>query len=683
MAPQRWGGGETEVSGSDEVVIPEVSEGTYYIGYLVDSTGVVDEVADETEDAEKNNSSDPPRSIAITPSGCRTATILGINSSRQDTISSAGETDYFRIDLSSSGTLTAFTTGATDTVGNLRDSNCSTLTSEDDGGLDTNFRLSRQLNGGTYYVSVRHSDPEETFGSYRIHVEFQESSVVFVANFVNGNDDALNSRVYLWNPLANAGEVTVRVFTLPSTGGTAQELTEVPLSLGILGAKSAVNIKVAEDILAPLGRRPYTEDGGDLTLEFTIKGADARGSAQVFSSSFASGTYPLQGIPSTSAGSPTVLVANFVNGNDAALNSRVYLFNPSASAGNVTVRVFTLPVTGGVAQELTEAPLSLGALEARSALNIKVAEDILAPLGRLPYTEDDGDLTLEFTVEAADVRGAAQVSSPSFSFGVYALQEIPSTSAGSPTVLVANFTNGNSDFFNSRVYLFNPSASAGNVTVRVFTLPLSGGTARELTTAPLFLGTLGAKSALNVRLAEDILDLLGTPLPYIEDGGNLTLEFTVTAADVRGAAQVFSPSFSFGTYPLQEIPFFSAGSPTVLVANFTNGNDDAFNSRVYLWNPSTSPGKVTVRVFTLRLKDLTARELTTTPLDLGTLAAKSALNLKLAEDILGLLGTTLPYIEDGGNLTLEFTIEAPDVRGASQVFSPSFGFGTSPLQVIQ
>ncbi len=49
----------------------------------------------------------------------------------------------------------------------------------------------------------------------------------------------------------------------------------------------------------------------------------------------------------------TVLVANFLNGNDAAFNSRVYLFNPSPSAGNVTVRVFTLPLIGGLAQELT------------------------------------------------------------------------------------------------------------------------------------------------------------------------------------------------------------------------------------------------------------------------------------------------------------------------------------------
>ena len=38
---------------------------------------------------------------------------------------------------------------------------------------------------------------------------------------------------------------------------------------------------------------------------------------------------------------------------------------------------------------------------------------------------------------------------------------------------------------------------------------------------------------------------------------------------------------------------------------------------------------------------------------------------------------------DGGNLTLEFTIQAADVRGAAQVFSSSFAFGTVPLQVIQ
>ena len=506
-----------------------------------------------------------------------------------------------------------------------------------------------------------------------------------VANFSNGNNGAFNSRVYLWNPSESSGDVTVRVFTLPLTGGLAQELTAAPLNLGTLGAKSALNVKVAKDILAPLGiTLPYTNNGGNLTLEFTIEVADVRGAAQVFSSSFAFGVYPLQEIPSTSSGSPTVLVANFMNGNSDAFSSRAYLFNPSDSDGTVTVRVFTLPLSEGTAQELTGPPLDLGTLGARSALNLKLAEDILTPLGiTTPYTTDGGNLTLEFTIEVADVRGAAQVFSSSFAFGVYPLQEIPSTSSGSPTVLVANFMNGNSDAFSSRAYLFNPSDSDGTVTVRVFTLPLSEGTAQELTGPPLDLGTLGARSALNLKLVEDILIPLGIALPYTTDGGNLTLEFTIQAADARGAAQVLSSDFAFGTYPMQEIPSTSSGSPTVLVANFMNGNDAALNSRVYLWNPSLSAGSVTVRVFTLPLTAGVAQELTTAPLDLGTLGAESARNLKLVEDILTPLGIPAPYVTDGGNLTLEFTIQAADVRGAAQVFSSSFAFGTVPLQVIQ
>jgi len=252
-----------------------------------------------------------------------------------------------------------------------------------------------------------------------------------------------------------------------------------------------------------------------------------------------------------------------------------------------------------------------------------------------------------------------------------------------PTVLVANFMNGNNGVLNSRVYLYNASGSAGDITVRVFTLPLNGGRPQELTTTPLGLGILGAKSAVNLKLVEDILTALGITTPYLDNGGNLTLEFTIQAANVRGTAQVFSSDFAFGTYPLQEIPSTSAGSPTVLIASFMNGNDSAFNSRVYLWNPSQSAGSITVRVFTLPIVGGLAQELTTAPLDLGTLAAKSGLNIKVAEDILTLLGIPTPYITDGGNLTLEFTIQAADVVGAAQVFSSDFGFGTYPLQTIQ
>ncbi len=253
----------------------------------------------------------------------------------------------------------------------------------------------------------------------------------------------------------------------------------------------------------------------------------------------------------------TVLIASFLNGNTDFFRSRVYLFNPSASAGIVCGRLFTLPRTDGLAQELTNTPLDLGTLAARSALNLRL-EDILAellPLG--PYVTDNGNLILELTIGSADVKGAAQVfnNSLTLAFGTYPLQAVPSTSAGSPTVLVANFLNGNTDFFRSRIYLFNPSVSDGPVTVRVYTLPRTDGQAEELTTSPHPLGTLAARSALNIRL-EDILDDLLPPGPYVTDNGNLILEFTIGAADVIGAAQVFNNSLTlaFGTYPLQMIP---------------------------------------------------------------------------------------------------------------------------------
>ncbi len=322
--------------------------------------------------------------------------------------------------------------------------------------------------------------------------------------------------------------------------------------------------------------------------------------------------------------------------------------------------------------------VDLGILAPTSARNVKLAEDILAPLGiPLPYTDDGGNLTVEFTIEAANVRGAAQVFSSDMAFGTYPLQPVPTTSGPGPTVLVANLMNGNSAAFNSRAYLWNPSANAGAVTVRVFTLPLTG---VSTLLGQLDLGILGAESARNIKLAEDILAPSGILLPYTGDGGNLAVEFTIDAPNVQGAAQVFSSDLAFGTYPLQEIPATSGPDPSVLVAHFMNGNNDAFYSRVYLWNPSAVAADVTVRVFTLPIKGGTPQELTIAPFNLGTLGAESGRNIRLAEDILAVLGIPVPYTDDGGNLMLEFTVEVPDVKGAGQVFSLDLAFGTYTLQ---
>ena len=44
------------------------------------------------------------------------------------------------------------------------------------------------------------------------------NGTVFLANFVNGNNDMFHSRVYLFNHGPVSGDITVRAFTLPTSG---------------------------------------------------------------------------------------------------------------------------------------------------------------------------------------------------------------------------------------------------------------------------------------------------------------------------------------------------------------------------------------------------------------------------------------------------------------------------------
>lgn len=126
------------------------------------------------------------------------------------------------------------------------------------------------------------------------------------------------------------------------------------------------------------------------------------------------------------------------------------------------------------------------------------------------------------------------------------------------TVLVGTFFNGNNDFLNSRAYIWNPSDADADLTARVYTLPRSG---PSTLLGTISLGLLNARSGRNIKIAEDILFALGILLPYTADGGNLMVEFTVGADNVRGTGQVFASDLAFGTYPLEVMPGSSV-SPT-------------------------------------------------------------------------------------------------------------------------
>ena len=122
----------------------------------------------------------------------------------------------------------------------------------------------------------------------------------------------------------------------------------------------------------------------------------------------------------------TVLIANFMNGNNGLFTSRIYLFNTSSSGGNITVRVFTLPRTGASVQ-LGGATLDLGSLGGLWGKNIHFAEDILTPLSiPVPYTDNGGNLVVEVVIEANGVTGVGQVFQTTSlqSFGIYPLSKV-------------------------------------------------------------------------------------------------------------------------------------------------------------------------------------------------------------------------------------------------------------------
>ena len=103
------------------------------------------------------------------------AIIVGANSTTNGYLT-AGDAYYYRVDIDSPGTLTAYTMGSTDTYGYLEDHQGAVLERNDDISTgNRNFRVSSSLEPGRYHIRVRGFDVSTT-GSYVLHVEFQASS---------------------------------------------------------------------------------------------------------------------------------------------------------------------------------------------------------------------------------------------------------------------------------------------------------------------------------------------------------------------------------------------------------------------------------------------------------------------------------------------------------------------------
>ena len=101
------------------------------------------------------------------------ATSLTLGTSVAGRIDPGDDADYFRLQLSQSTAVAIYTTGSLDTIGSLQDSSGGQVDSDDDGGIESNFRIEADLSAGTHYVAVE-SYSSDT-GNYTLRVERRET----------------------------------------------------------------------------------------------------------------------------------------------------------------------------------------------------------------------------------------------------------------------------------------------------------------------------------------------------------------------------------------------------------------------------------------------------------------------------------------------------------------------------
>ncbi|MCB4781678.1 MAG: ricin-type beta-trefoil lectin domain protein, partial [Sulfurovum sp.] len=115
------------------------------------------------------------------------ATSINPNSTTQGRINIAGDNDFFKIQIPGiGGTLTIKTTGSQDTYGYLLDAEGRKIASSDGGGSSYNFKISRTVKDGTYYVQVRNSF-FSLLGGYSLVSHFTPKEIRWEAQNPNTN----------------------------------------------------------------------------------------------------------------------------------------------------------------------------------------------------------------------------------------------------------------------------------------------------------------------------------------------------------------------------------------------------------------------------------------------------------------------------------------------------------------
>ncbi|HYE32393.1 MAG TPA: RHS repeat-associated core domain-containing protein [Methylomirabilota bacterium] len=189
------------------------------------------------------------------------STTIVVPGSQAGAIDCAGDNDFFKFQLSAPTFVSIYTTGTTDTYGHLLNSSRTVLVNAESGGSGQNFRISRYLQAGTYFIRVRHASTGT--GEYVLNV-LQDSLVTGVSNltspqnnfaswngmrFTVGTREMIVSHLGRWVISGNSGTHALRL--APLNGAPIA-------SVSVNTAQQAANQFVYAALSTPVTLTPHT-----------------------------------------------------------------------------------------------------------------------------------------------------------------------------------------------------------------------------------------------------------------------------------------------------------------------------------------------------------------------------------------------------------------------------------------
>ncbi|MFT6435101.1 MAG: hypothetical protein ACJAVI_003152 [Candidatus Azotimanducaceae bacterium] len=183
-----------------------------------------------------------------------TPTVIQLGSETSGYIQSGFDRDYFRFTLPLDGTITARTTGSTDTQGNLITSSVSPITNDDDSGEGENFQIVRELSAGDYFIYVSKGP-----GAYTLLLDFESASTP-------DSNESNGSNVPYFGPDISVFDSDTAILHIPALEFEGN-LYWLDLGLDASGSLVPMEFGLADD-QNPLNAATFDAQTGVLTVPY-------------------------------------------------------------------------------------------------------------------------------------------------------------------------------------------------------------------------------------------------------------------------------------------------------------------------------------------------------------------------------------------------------------------------------